>query len=70
MFLFLFFRLRYNKSQVLSDKVTYASALGGGLAGVMLMPQARVMGAVQGACLSIGPAFVVAMWMASKKKKE
>ena len=32
------------------------------------MPQARVVGAVQGACLSIGPAFVVAMAKCGKKE--
>ena len=53
------YRLRYNKGQVLMDKVTYTGLLGGSLAGVAASPTTWAQGGVQGACLGAGLAVFV-----------
>lgn len=55
------YRLRYNKGQVLMDKISYTSIVGGGLAGALATPGGWSRGGVQGACLGVGLAVIVQM---------
>ena len=46
--------IRYNKGQVRLDKVTYGSALLGGVAGVAALPGGALNGSLQGASIGVG----------------
>ena len=48
------YRLRYNKGQVWMDKLTYGSALLGGVAGAAALPGGGLNGSLQGATIGVG----------------
>ena len=60
--------IRYNKGQVRLDKVTYGSALLGGVAGVAALPGGALNGSLQGASIGVGLAVLAHVITKPKEK--
>ena len=61
------YRLRYNKSQCHLDLVTYQMAGAGAVAGALLAPVSREMGALYGSSVGIGLSMFVHMLTRGKE---